>query len=91
VLPPTLVKGSRTRQIRVRVRFFDFLTTQIVRLTNRQLAVLLRYFPAAADLFSGLNTLIAQHFQPVEKVSENLCQISPNSSLQKQKNSITCV
>lgn len=100
VLPPTLVKGSRTRlrssgarddasdafliadilrtdlgrlhcwqpdrpltrQIRVRVRFFDFLSTQIVRLTNRQLALLLRYFPAAADLFSGLNTLIAQHF-----------------------------
>jgi hypothetical protein len=26
--------------------------------------------------------------QAVEKVSENLCQISPNSSLQKQKNSI---
>jgi transposase len=100
VLPPSLVKGSRTRlrssgarddpsdafliadilrtdlgrlhcwqpdspltrQIRVRVRLIDFLTTQIVRLTNRQRAVLLRYFPAAADLFSGLNTLIAQHF-----------------------------
>jgi transposase len=100
ILPPTLVKGSRTRlrssgarddpsdafliadilrtdlgrlhcwqpdslltrQLRARVRFFDFLTTQIVRLTNRQRAILLRYFPAAANLFSGLNILIAQHF-----------------------------
>jgi len=100
VLPPLLVKGSRTRfrssvarddpsdahliadilrtdqgrlqvwrpdsgltrQIRAKVKFIHFLTTNIVRMSNRQRAVLQRYFPAAADLFSGLNTLIAQQF-----------------------------
>jgi len=100
VLPPRLVKGSRTRfrssaarddpwdayliadilrtdqgrlqvwkpdsgltrHIRTRVRFIHFLTTNIVRMTNRQRAVLQRYYPAAIELFSSLNTLIAQHF-----------------------------
>jgi transposase len=31
-------------------------------MTNRQRAVLLRYYPAAVELFSSLNTLISQHF-----------------------------
>jgi transposase len=100
VLPPTLVKGSRTRfkssaakddpgdahliadilrtdhgrlqiwkpdsgltrQIRTRVKFIHFLTVNIVRTTNRQQAVLRRYYPAAIELFSSLNTLISQHF-----------------------------
>jgi transposase len=53
---------SLTRQIRSRIKFTQFLTTEIVRLTNRQRAVLLRYYPVTLDLFSGLNTLIAQHF-----------------------------
>ena len=100
ILPPKLVKGSRsrfrssaarddpgdahliadilrtdqgrlqvwkpdsglTRQIRTKVRFVHFLTINIVRMTNRQRAVLQRYYPAATDLFSSLSTLIAQHF-----------------------------
>jgi len=100
VLPPTLVKGSRTRmrssaakddpgdayliadilrtdqgrlqvwqpdsgltrQIRTKVRFISFLTRNIVRMTNRQRAVLLRYYPVATELFSSLSTLISQHF-----------------------------
>jgi len=100
VLPPRLVKGSRsrfrssaarddpwdahliadilrtdqgrlqvwkpdtglTREIRTIARFIHFLTTNIVRMTNRQRAVLQRYYLAANELFSSLNTLIAQHF-----------------------------
>jgi len=100
VLPPTLVKGSRTRmrssvarddpgdayliadilrtdhgrlqrwhpdsgltrQLRTKVRFISFLTRNIVRMTNRQRAVLLRYYPVATELFSSLSTLISQHF-----------------------------
>ena len=100
VLPPTLVKGSRTRfrssaarddpgdahliadilrtdqgrlrawkpdsgltrQLRTKVKFIHFLTINIVRMTNRQRAVLHRYYPAAIELFSSLNTLISQHF-----------------------------
>ena len=53
---------SLTRQIRTRIKYTQFLTTEIVRLTNRQRAVLLRYYPVVLDLFSGLNTLIVQHF-----------------------------
>ena len=100
VLPPSLVKGSRsrfgqsgarsdisdalliadilrtdqgrlhawqpdsglTRQIRMRVNYTRFLTVNLVRLTNRQRAVLNRYYPAVVDLFSNLHTLIAQRF-----------------------------
>jgi len=51
-----------TGEIRTRVRFVHFLTTNIVRLTNRQRAVLQRYYPAAIELFSSLNTLVAQYF-----------------------------
>jgi len=54
--------GLLTRQIRSKIKYIQFLTTEIVRLTNRQRAVLQRYYPVALDLFSGLNTLIAQHF-----------------------------
>jgi transposase len=51
-----------TRKIRARVNYTRFLTINIVRLSNRQRAVLNRYYPAAVDLFSNLNTLIAQRF-----------------------------
>ena len=54
--------SGSTRQIRTKVKFIHFLTTNIVRMTNRQRAVLQHYFPAAIELFSILNTLIAQYF-----------------------------
>jgi hypothetical protein len=51
-----------TRQIRAKISFVSFLTRRIVGLTNRQRTLLLRYFPAAADLFTTLKAPIAQHF-----------------------------
>ena len=51
-----------TRQIRAKIKFIGFLTRGLVRLTNRQRALLLRYYPAAAELESSLKTPIAQHF-----------------------------
>jgi transposase len=51
-----------TQQIRSRVNYVQLMTKEIVRLTNYQRSILLRYYPAAADLFSGLKTLISQHF-----------------------------
>jgi transposase len=51
-----------TRQIRAKVGFVSFLTRRIVGLTNRQRALLLRYYPAAAELFTTLKAPIAQHF-----------------------------
>ncbi|MBG7610299.1 MAG: IS110 family transposase [Anaerolineae bacterium] len=54
--------SSLTRQIRKKVSFIHFLTVNIVRMTNRQRAVLGRYYPAAIDMFSSLKTQISQHF-----------------------------
>ena len=51
-----------TRQIRVKIGFVSFLTRRIVGLTNRQRTLLLRYYPAAAELFTTLKAPIAQHF-----------------------------
>jgi hypothetical protein len=44
------------------IGFVGFLTRRIVALTNRQRTLILRYYPAAAELFSALNIPIAQHF-----------------------------
>ena len=41
-----------TRQIRAKIGFVSFLTRRIVGLTNRQRTLLLRYFPAATELFT---------------------------------------
>jgi len=51
-----------TRQIRTKIRFVSFLTRRIVSLTNRQRAILLRYYPVATDLFTTLKSPITQHF-----------------------------
>lgn len=61
-LQPWKPDSLLTRQLRAKVSFLRYLTTAIVRTTNRQRAILLRYYPAAAQVFSSLNTLIAQHF-----------------------------
>lgn len=55
--PDTLL----TRQIRAKVSLISFLTRDIVRLTNRLRAVLLRYHPAAVEVF-GLATQIGAQF-----------------------------
>jgi transposase len=52
-----------TRQMRVKVRWILQLTRQIVRLSNQLRAMLLRYYPAALQVFkSGLTSQIAPEF-----------------------------
>jgi len=52
-----------TRQMRVQVRWILALQRQIVRLSNQLRAVLLRYYPAALEVFSsGLTSQIAPEF-----------------------------
>jgi len=51
-----------TQQIRNRVGLLSHLTASAVRLSNRLYAVLMRYYPAALELFSGLQTQIALQF-----------------------------
>lgn len=50
------------QQMRARVSFLGFLTTSIVRTSNRLRSVLLRYYPAALRVFSSLQTEICQAF-----------------------------
>lgn len=51
-----------TQAIRSKVKFMLFQTRQIIRLTNRLRAVLLRYHPAVVQVFSALDTQIALKF-----------------------------
>src|SRR5713226_4042083 len=51
-----------TRQMRVKVSLPAYLTQQTTRFSNRLRAVLVRYYPAATQVFSGLKTQIALHF-----------------------------
>jgi transposase len=51
-----------TRQLRAKISLIDYQTAQIVRTSNRLRSVLLRYYPAALDIFSSLETQIAQAF-----------------------------
>jgi transposase len=50
------------QQMRAKIGLIGFLTKQIVRYTNRLRAVLLRYYPAALRVFSGLETQITLSF-----------------------------
>jgi transposase len=51
-----------TRQMRGKVSLHGYLTQQTTRFSNRLRAVLVRYYPAATQVFSGLKTQIALHF-----------------------------
>jgi transposase len=51
-----------TRQMRAKVSLLNHLTRSIVRLSNRLRAVLLRYHPAALQVFSDLRTQTALEF-----------------------------
>jgi transposase len=51
-----------TRQMRAKVSLINHLTRSTVRLSNRLRAVLLRYYPAAVEVFSSLTVQIALYF-----------------------------
>lgn len=51
-----------TRQMRAKVSLINHLTRSTVRLSNRLRAVLLRYYPAAVEVFSSLTVQIALSF-----------------------------
>lgn len=51
-----------TRQLRAKVSLYLHLLRNRVRLTNRLRAVLLRYYPAALEVFHGLDSQIALAF-----------------------------
>lgn len=51
-----------TRQLRAKVSAYRYLTKSLVQQTNRLRAVLLRYYPAALEVFSGLDVQITLAF-----------------------------
>lgn len=51
-----------TRQLRAELSLLNYLTRQKVRHTNRLRAILLRYYPVALEIFSGLDTRIVLQF-----------------------------
>jgi len=55
-------EGLLIRQMRSIVSLVLHLTTEITRTSNRLTSVLKRYYPAALQVFSSLDTLIAQSF-----------------------------
>lgn len=57
VLQPWHPDSLLTRQMRAKVNLISFLTRQILRLHNRLTAVLLRYYPAALQIFSCLSQI----------------------------------
>jgi len=61
-LQPWQPDGLLTRQMRAKVSLVDYLTRSSIRLSNRLRAILLRYYPAALQVFSALTTQIALHF-----------------------------
>jgi len=62
-LQPWRPDSLLTRQIRAQVSLIIHLNKQIVRFSNRLRSVLLRYYPAALQVFStGLTTQIAPEF-----------------------------
>ena len=61
-LQPWRPDSLLTRQIRAKVSLINHLTRSTVRLSNRLRAVLLRYYPAAVEVFSNLTVQTALHF-----------------------------
>lgn len=61
-LQPWQPDGVLTRQMQGKVSLIQHLTGNIVRWSNRLRAVLLRYYPAAVEVFSSLQTQIALQF-----------------------------
>lgn len=61
-LQPWHPDSELTQQMKAKVSFIQYLTKSKVRLSNRLRAVLLRYYPAAVNVFSSLSTQIALHF-----------------------------
>ena len=51
-----------TRQIRAKVNLIDHLTRNIGRLSNRLRTVVVRYYPAALNVFSSLTAQITLQF-----------------------------
>ena len=66
-----------TRQIRSQVKLVMDLKRSVVRFGNQLRALLWRYYPVAAELFSGLDQQIALHFiqtYPTPQAAQDLTQ-----------------
>lgn len=65
-----------TRQIRARVSLINHLTHNITRLSNRLRAVLIRFYPAALNVFSELTRPITLHFLKEHPTPQNAAALT---------------
>lgn len=65
-----------TCQIRARISLVHFLTRQAVATSNRLWSILLRYYPAALEVFSGLDVLISLIFIQAFPTPQAAAQLS---------------
>lgn len=65
-----------TRQIQLESRHVLYLTHMILRQTNHLRAILLRYYPAALQVFSALDSPICLAFLSAYPTPEQACQLS---------------
>jgi transposase len=70
------VDSLLTRQIRAQVNQVSFLTRQIVRTCNRLRSILVRYYPAALNVFSSLDSGISLAFIQAFPTPEMAAQLS---------------
>ena len=75
-LTPWHPDSSLTCQIRARISLAHFLTRQAVATSNRLWSVLLRYYPAALEVFSGLEALITLLFIQAYPTPQAALQLS---------------
>jgi hypothetical protein len=68
--------SSLTCQIRARIGLVHFLTRQSVATRNRLWAVLMRYYPAALEVFSCLDALVSLLFIQAYPTPEAAAQLS---------------
>jgi hypothetical protein len=69
-------QGKLVQQMRAKVSLITFLTHNCVRYSNRLRAVLLRYYPAALEIFSSLQTEIALTFIQTHPSPERAAQLT---------------
>ena len=75
-LQPWRPDSLLTRQIRAKVSLINHLTRNTVRLSNRLRAVLLRYYPAAVEMFSSLTVQTALHFLQSYPTPQSAAQLT---------------
>jgi transposase len=75
-LQPWRPDRAVTRQLRAKISAYHYLTKSLIQQTNRLRAVLLRYYPAALEVFSGLDVQITLAFIQAYPTPQTAAELS---------------